>query len=210
MANYVLQKVNKLKNWETDTYRARFDSYEIKTTDAMIRHLVDHREGSEGQLRAALASFSKYIAEQMREGNTVRIDGVGDFIPTLKMDSWKEVNPENSDGSYIHVEGLRIDNVKLRADKELIRLANTNFHPTRSRFTETITPQNSSENTEERKQMLVDFLQQNRTIRVAEYIEMTGLKHTAACKELNLLTCGDDAILEKEGHTPHIVYKLKK
>ena len=203
MATYYLHKVTNLKNVEGTRYTPRFDHYETKTTDDMAEHLESHHYCDQGSIVAAVSHIAHYLAEQLRQGNKVQLDGIGEFAPSLAITGFQEVTPQKGE-SYVRAEGLHIDKVTFRPDKDLLHKANQGFSATRSQLTSTVIPEQRAFTREERLALLEHHFAENRSITIKEYTALTALPHTAANKELHALATGPDALLTIEGSHTHI------
>lgn len=208
MAIYYLQKVTNLKNVERTVYKPRFDKFETKTTKDMAKHLAKHGFCSEGFMMGAMSYLAQYLAEQMREGNKVVLDGIGEFSPSLAMEDFHEMTSETGT-PFVRAEGLHIDKVSFRPSKELIREANRDLHLTRSKFTDTVIPEERAFTQEERMTLLNQHFQENTSITIKEYAQLTFLPRTAANAELHRLANPNDGILTIEGSGSHIRFVKK-
>lgn len=209
MATYYLQKVANLKNVEGDRYKPRFDHYETKTIEDMAEFLDAHSYCNRGTVLGIMSHITQYLADQLRLGNKVRWEGIGDFEPSLDITGTQTVTPEKGE-PYIRVEGLHIDKVKFRPDKELLREVNRDFTATRSQLTGTVTPNQRTFTEEERIALLNQHFAENQSITIKEYTALVDLPHTAAAKELHAMAASPNATLNIEGEGSHIRFTKKE
>ncbi len=209
MPTYYLQKVANLKNVEGERYKARFDHYETKTIADMAEFLDAHNYCKPGTVLAVMSHITQYLADQLKLGNKVRWQGIGDFEPSLDITGTQTVTPEKGE-PYIRVEGLHIDKVKFHPDKKLLQKVNQDFFATRSQLTGTVTPNERIFNEEERLALLNQYFTEYRSITIKEYADLTALPHTAASKELHAMAASPNATLSIEGGGSHIRFTEKR
>ena len=209
MSNYYLQKYTNLKNVDTYRYVPRFEKKQMKDTDDLAEELHRRSTLTVADVKAVLAAMTEYIAEEMANGSTLRIDKLGLLKPTLKMESYREVTPESTDETYIRTHNLYVNSVRLYPDKELLANINRDFAPTRSQLMGTVIPTSTDNAREERTEMLKEYLARHAYINVRAYMELTGLHHTKAVTELKDLAEGDEAILCATGRGSHKIYVLR-
>lgn len=207
MGTYYLQKVTNLKNVDGTRYKPRFDKFEIKTTKDMAEHLAKHGFGSEGAMLAAMSNLAQYLTEQLRDGNKVCLDGIGEFSASLALDDFKELTSPNGT-PFVRTEGLHIDKISFRPSKGLLQEVNRELHVTRSKFTETVIPERRAYTFDERMSLLDDYFKENRSISIKEYAQLTQLPRTAANAELHKLAA-PDGTLSAEGRGSHIRFMKK-
>lgn len=207
MGTFYLQKVTNLKNVEGTHYKPRFDKFETMTVKDMARHMAKHGICNEGSMLAAMSHLAQYLAEQMRQGNKVCLEGIGEFAPSLAMTGFHEMTSE--DGTpYVRTEGLHIDKVTFRPSKELISEANRGLHLTRSKLTDTVIPEQRAFTYDERMTLLSQHFEQNTSITIKDYALLTHLPRTAANTELHQLATPTGP-LTIEGSGSHIRFVKK-
>lgn len=182
MARYIKQELPDLRRTgEKKAY------YRLKTEQKIDFHqfidrISSHNSGiSRGEAFRVLMHATDTLAELLAEGYSVTIDDMGTFKATVglvedkEMDSFKEGTPK------LNARSLKIDGVSFQADKKLIvnvdkrcdlKRAGTS-RLCRSQFTR-----------EERLRKAQEYLKSHGAMKVKNYMELTGLSHTVAAKEL--------------------------
>lgn len=97
------------------SYHPRVATHNVITTKTLMdEHL---RPSQATELRMLLPAFLEAVKEEMRAGNTVHIDGLGSFSPTLAADVTRK--PPTSRGMPYEVNNLRVAGIAFRAEKRL-------------------------------------------------------------------------------------------
>ena len=135
--------------------------------------------------RALVESVLTYAADAMAEllgkGYSVTIDGLGTFKASIGLEEDKEMDTFDGNETKRNARSLRLTGVNYRADKLLVKEANRHCKLERageSRLHRTLYSK------EERLKMALQFLEENGAMRVAQYVELTGISRTKATLEL--------------------------
>ena len=135
--------------------------------------------------RALVESVLTYAADAMAEllgkGYSVTIDGLGTFKASIGLEEDKEMDTFDGNETKRNARSLRLIGVNYRADKLLVKEANRHCKLERageSRLHRTLYSK------EERLKMALQFLEENGAMRVAQYVELTGISRTKATLEL--------------------------
>ena len=182
MARYIKQELPDLRRTgEKKAY------YRLKTERKIdFRQFIDlissHNSGiSRGEAIRVLMHATDTLAELLAEGYSVTIDDMGTFKATVglvedkEMDSFKEGTPK------LNARSLKIDGVSFQADKKLIVNVDKRCDLKRAGTSRLC---RSPFNKEERLQKALEFLESHGAMKVKHYMELTGLSHTVAAKEL--------------------------
>ena len=182
MAKYIKQELPDLhKTGEKKAY------YRLKTERNIdFQHFIDcisrHNSGiSRGEAMRVLMHATDILGELLAQGYSVTIDEMGTFKATIGLVEDKEIDSFEEGTHKLNARSLKIDGVNFQADKRLIanvdsrcelkRAGTSRIH--RSQFTK-----------EERLQKALEYLQSHGAMKVTNYMELTGLSHTIAAKEL--------------------------
>ncbi len=112
--NYDIHK-NPQAAGQAASYHPRVAEHRVvSTTDLFDEYL---RPSQASDLRMLLPRFFDALKEELRCGNTVHIDGLGTFSPTLAADVTLKKN--TSRGEPFVVENLRVDGIAFRPEKQL-------------------------------------------------------------------------------------------
>lgn len=95
-------------------------------------------------------------------------------------------------------------------DKKFLRAINKWIDLERSPYQKTIRPNQCPYSEEERKRMLVEYLQENTFINCATYMTLTQQKRTASTNELRRWSDDPESSIQAQGRAPHRLYVLKK
>ena len=189
MAKYIKQELPDLhKTGEKKAY------YRLKTERKIdFYHFIDrissHNSGiSKGEAFRVLMHATDILSELLAEGYSVTIDEMGTFKATIglvenrKLDSFEDGTPKRN------ARSLRIDGVSFQADKKLIANVDKRCKLKRAGVSRLC---RSPFTKEERLQKALQYLKSHGAMKVKHYMELTGLSHTVAAKEL--CEFGDDA-----------------
>ena len=182
MAKYIKQELPDLRKMgEKKAY------YRLKTArkidfQQFIDYISSHNSGiSRGEAFRVLMHATDTLAELLAEGYSVTIDDMGTFKATVGLVEDKEMDSFEEGTPKLNARSLKIDGVSFQADKKLIvnvdkrcdlKRAGTS-RLCRSPFTR-----------EERLQKAQEYLKSHGAMKVKNYMELTGLSHTVAAKEL--------------------------
>ena len=182
MARYIKQELPDLRRTgEKKAY------YRLKTEQKIDFHqfidrISSHNSGiSRGEAFRVLMHATDTLAELLAEGYSVTIDDMGTFKATVGLVEDKEMDSFEEGSPKLNARRLKIDGVSFQADKKLIvnvdkrcdlKRAGTS-RLCRSPFTR-----------EERLQKAQEYLKSHGAMKVKNYMELTGLSHTVAAKEL--------------------------
>lgn len=182
MARYIKQELPDLRRTgEKKAY------YRLKTEQKIDFHqfidrISSHNSGiSKGEAFRVLMHATDTLAELLAEGYSVTIDDMGTFKATVGLVEDKEMDSFEEGTPKLNARSLRIDGVSFQADRKLIvnvdkrcdlKRAGTS-RLCRSPFTK-----------EERLQKAQEYLKSHGAMKVKHYMELTGLSHTVAAKEL--------------------------
>ena len=182
MARYIKQELPDLRRTgEKKAY------YRLKTEQKIDFHqfidrISSHNSGiSRGEPFRVLMHATDTLAELLAEGYSVTIDDMGTFKATVGLVEDKEMDSFEEGTPKLNARSLKIDGVSFQADRKLIvnvdkrcdlKRAGTS-RLCRSPFTR-----------EERLQKAQEYLKSHGAMKVKNYMELTGLSHTVAAKEL--------------------------
>ena len=182
MARYIKQELPDLRSTgEKKAY------YRLKTEQKIDFHqfidrISSHNSGiSKGEAFRVLMHATDTLAELLAEGYSVTIDDMGTFKATVGLVEDKEMDSFEEGTPKLNARSLKIDGVSFQADRKLIvnvdkrcdlKRAGTS-RLCRSPFTKA-----------ERLQKAQEYLKSHGAMKVKHYVELTGLSHTVAAKEL--------------------------
>lgn len=99
----------------------------------LCERIADNSTFSPGEIQGILISLCKEMAHAMANGQSVRINGLGVFTPSLSLREGKEEEQADDNGTRRNAVSLEIGNVNFRPDKELVLETNRHCRLVRSK-----------------------------------------------------------------------------
>lgn len=208
MAKYIYQEKGLKVNGKT-IVQPKFAHIRKVSSDALIKHIAHGDASRRSQLTASLIDFSRELACVLAEGNSVELEGIGIFTPTLKMKDDKQPFNQTETGEQhrSNAQSIEFGTVQFRPSKQLVKECKSRCNnlehdafESDSRVTISLTTR------EERIALLRDYLSKHNLITVKEYAGLTGLSHTSAARELRIINGFEPPILERKGRGSHVIY----
>lgn len=182
MARYIKQELPDLhKTGEKKAY------YRMKTErkidfNQFVDLISSHNSGiSRGEAFRVLMHATDTLAELLAQGYSVTIDEMGTFKATIGLVRDKEVDSFDEGTPKLNARSLRVDGVSFKADKRLILNVDKRCDLKRAWVSRLC---RSPFTKEERLQKALEYLNAHGAMKVKDYMELTGLSHTVAAKEL--------------------------
>ena len=182
MAKYIKQELPDLrKTGEKKAY------YRLKTERKIDFHqfidrISSHNSGiSRGEAIRVLMHATDALAELLAEGYSVTIDDMGTFKATIGLVDDKDMDSFEEGSPKLNARSLRIDGVGFQADKKLIANVDQRCDLKRAGVSRLC---RSPFTKEQRLQKALEYLQSHGAMKVKHYMELIGLSHTVAAKEL--------------------------
>ena len=206
MAKYIKQEVPDMRGeGETKAY------YRMKTIrnigmEEFIEIMTQRGGMTRGTAMAALMQASDTLGELMGMGYTVTLDGFGTFKATVGLKRFKEMDTIDGDEAKRNAQSLCVDGVNFKVDKELIRQVDRHCKLERSH---TSRLRKSPYTHDERLARALQFIEENGFMRLTDYVQLTGLSRTTACRELMELCKDHTSGIKTSGRGVHKVYVKK-
>ena len=182
MARYIKQELPDLhKTGEKKAY------YRMKTERKIdFNQFVDlvssHNSGiSKGEAFSVLMHATDTLAELLAQGYSVAIDELGTFKATVGLVKDKEMDSFEEGTPKLNARSLRVDGVSFKAERRLILNVDKRCDLKRAGVSRLC---RSPFTKEERLQKALEYLNAHGAMKVKDYMELTGLSHTVAAKEL--------------------------
>ena len=182
MARYIKQELPDLhKTGEKKAY------YRMKTErkidfNQFVDLISSHNSGiSRGEAFRVLMHATDTLAELLAQGYSVTIDEMGTFKATIGLVRDKEMDSFDEGTPKLNARSLRVDGVSFKADKRLILNVDKRCDLKRAWVSRLC---RSPFTKEERLQKALEYLNAHGAMKVKDYMELTGLSHTDAAKEL--------------------------
>ena len=169
-----------------------------------IQQVCSHHKGiTRGEALRVLVSASETLAELLGEGYSVTLDDWGTFKATIGLEEGKEVDTLDGDESKRNARSLHLNGVNFQADKKLVRNARRRCKLERAGV---VRVNRSPYTKEERLQKALEYLEENKVLKVGQYMELTGLAHTTAANELRTFSRDGSSGIISVGRRPAVVY----
>ena len=144
--------------------------------------ISSHNSGiSRGEAFRVLMHATDTLAELLAQGYSVTIDEMGTFKATIGLVRDKEMDSFDEGTPKLNARSLRVDGVSFKADKRLILNVDKRCDLKRAWVSRLC---RSPFTKEERLQKALEYLNAHGAMKVKDYMELTGLSHTVAAKEL--------------------------
>jgi len=207
MTKYIKQEMADLKgNGETKAY------YRMKTIrnigmKEFIEIMTRYGGLTEGAAIAVLTQASDTLAELMGMGYTVSIDGIGTFKATVGLKRFKEMDSIEGEAPKRNAQSLCVDGVNFKADKELVKQVGMHCKLERGHVSRL---RKSPYTREERVALALKYIEENGFMRLADYVRLTGLSRSTACRELMEVCSTKSSGIDTVGRRTHKVYVKRK
>ena len=182
MAKYIKQEMTDFSGKGEEKVYYRLQTERNIDFKALAEYVGRHNGMmSKGLVINVMEHVVDAMAELLGEGHSVTIDGLGTFRASLGLAEDKEMDTFDGDETKRNARSLRLTGINYRADKVLIREANRHCKLERageSRLHHSPYPK------EERLKLALQYMEEHGAMRVAEYMELTGLSRTKATLEL--------------------------
>ena len=182
MAKYIKQEMIDLsgKGEEKVYYRLQTErNIDFKELTQQIEE--HHNLMNRGLVKSVMAYMVDEMAELLGKGYSVTIDGLGTFRASIGLEEDKEMDTFDGDETKRNARSLRLTGINYRTDKELIKKANRHCKLERAGESRL---HHTPYSKEERLKLAQQYLEKHGVMRVANYMELTGLSRTKATLEL--------------------------
>ena len=204
MAKYIKQEVPDMQKTGEQKAFYRLKIERNVDFEEFIGRLCSHHRGiSKGEALRVLVSASDVLAELLGEGYSVTLDDWGTFRATIGLEEGKEMDTIDGNESKRNARSLFLNGVNFLADKKLVRNANRHCKLERAGI---VRVHRSPYNREERLQKALVYLEENKVLKVSQYMELTGLGHTTAACELRDFSRDASSGIVSVGRGSAVVY----
>ncbi|MBQ9499590.1 MAG: DNA-binding protein [Bacteroidaceae bacterium] len=204
MAKYIKQEMNNLQDEEKPKAYYRMQVERNIDTDELVHLMSVHRAGvSDGIIKAVLMQLAEEVAYQLAEGRSVTIDGLGTLQATIGVRRDKEMDGLDDGKPQHNALSLEVNGVNFKADKELVKQVDRRCTLERGGVRRL---HRSPYSREERLALAQRYLDEHATMRIADYVALTGLSRTAATQELIAFRRDASTGITISGRLSHSVY----
>lgn len=208
MAKYIYQEKGLKVNGNT-IVQPKFAHIRKVSSDELITHIAHGDTSRKSQLIASLIDFSRELSHMLAEGNSVELEGIGIFTPTLKMKDDKQPFSQTETGEQhrSNAQSIEFGTIQFRPSKQLVKECKIRCNRLEHDAYESDSHVTISRTTRQHRiALLKDYLCKHNLITVKEYAELTGLSHTSASRELRIINGFEPPILERKGRGSHVIY----
>ncbi len=221
------QRDNRSANKTRFVYRLKHK--EFIPGERFIKDVAHRRGFDEATITGVLIDVAKELAEQLGNGNTVELPGIGIFTVGVKMkdDDAKagemevaEVPAEDSSEAQTkaaaekNARNLQLDHINYRKNKTFFREVESHFRRQEiSRAYGKVGRRiKTSQYPQLKNRMIVarEFLQDHPFMTVQDYADITGLSYSSAQRELKASWHDPQYGITIEGRGSHRVYVLRQ
>ncbi len=205
MARYIKQEMPDLQGTGEKKCYYRLEKRRNLSTDEFLKRCGAHGLLDAGILEHALSKIADQLAEELAEGNTVTLDGIGTFQATLGVKEGKEMDSIDGDEAKRNAKSIEVQNVRYVSDKDLVKDVNRMCHLLRAGV---VRVNRSPYTKEQRLRMAQEYLADpaHPFMRVADYAELTGLPRSSAAKELRTFSQEPSNGIGADGRRTNRVY----
>ena len=182
MPKYIKQELPDLQQTGEQKVYYRLKTSRNIDTHEFVRSLSCSFNGmKEGDIIRVLMATADHLGKLLGEGYSVTLDGIGNFKATIGLEENKELDTLDGNETKRNARSLQLKGVNYRADKELIKKARRHCKLEREGIARI---HRSPYTKEERLALALEYLEKHGAMKVANYMELTGLSRTAATLEL--------------------------
>ncbi len=182
MAKYIKQEMTDLSGKGEEKVYYRLQSERNIDFNALAEYVGRHNGMmSKGLVINVMEHVVDAMAELLGKGHSVTIDGLGTFRASIGLEKDKEMDTLDGDEAKRNARSLHLTGINYRADKGLIKQANRHCKLERAGEARL---HHSPYSKEERLKLALQYLEENGAMRIANYMELTGLSRTKATLEL--------------------------
>lgn len=208
MASYEMQESNLPNEEGKRVLFPRMKLWGQTDLDEISRKISRATTFTPGDVKGLVQAFVEEMAAEMADGKSVKIDGIGIFIPALGLrDGFDRESGEEGD-TRRNATSIYLKDIHFRVDKELLTQTARRCHLERSTWK--FRKSSTRYTPEERLALAQQFLDTHPFLTVADYMQLTGLLRVTAAKELNRWKEDPSSGIGSRGRGSHKVYVRKE
>lgn len=204
MAEYEMQEMNLPNKEGKRVLYPRLVQRGQADTDYIAKTLAQKSAFSKGDVVGLLQELGEELAYQMGQGKSVKLDGIGTFVPSLALRADKERKTGEEDSTRRNARSIVVGSINFRAEKELLR--NTNYNCELERSQQKFHRSSQKYSPEQRLERAQQYLTQHPFMTVSDYANLNGLRHTTASLELRKWAEQPESNIGTSGRGTHKVY----
>ena len=204
MARYIKQEVPDLhKTGDQKVFYRLKTEHHVDFDEFVCKVCSCHAGINRGEALRLLIAASETLAELLGEGCSVSLDEWGTFKATIGLEPDKEMDTMDGDGVKRNARSLSLNGVTFQADKKLVRNARSHCKLERAGVSRV---RKSPYTKEERLQKALDYLEEHKVLKVAQYMELAGQGHTTSACELRAFSRDASSGIVAVGRGSSVVY----
>ena len=159
-----------------ETYHARVVNFQHIDTDYLAKEIQIATSLTEGDVKSVLDSLSHFMGDRLREGESVHLDGIGDF--QIKLHSKEPITSPKLKANQIKLKA----NISFKADIKLKKSVSV-VHLERSK----LKPHSASRSNEEVDKLLTNYFNNNPILTRSDFQRLCGFTPTTAARHIKRL-----------------------
>lgn len=204
MAEYQMKELTLPGKDGEKTMYPKMKIWECVDLETLVRSMSYASSFTPGDIVGIVRSLAQAMAENMADGNSVKIDGIGVFTPSLGLRKGVKRESGVEDEPRRNAASICVDSIRFRPARELLHETGKRCQLHRSSLP---SPRSSKRYTpEERLALAKQYLESHPYMRVADYTALTGLLRSAAAKELKQWAETEHSGIGCSGRSTHKVY----
>lgn len=208
MAEYIKQEMPDMTGKGEPACYYRMKIIKNVTMEDFIEQVAQPGSGlNPGTVKHVITQVSNKLAWMMASGNSVTIEGLGTFKPTLGVSRFKEMDTLEGDETKRNAQSIEVNGVNFRVDPALVR--QTDLYCTLHRG-KSSRLHKSPYTREERLALALQFLDAHAQMCVDDYVRLTGLSRTTAVRELQAFREDPQSGIDFRGLGSHKVYVRRR
>ena len=120
MAEYEMQEMNLPNKDGKRILYPRLVQHGQASTDYIAKILSEKSSFTRGDIKGLLQELADELAYQMGQGKSVKLDGIGTFVPSLALRIDKERETGEADSTRRNARSIVVGSINFRAEKSLI------------------------------------------------------------------------------------------
>jgi predicted histone-like DNA-binding protein len=205
MAKFVMRPIKgQLVGKDDKTYPHLIKTGDTTSTE-VAQQISRESSFSRGDVEGLFTALASVLAGEMASGRTVHIRHIGTFRPLLTLRD--DAEPEAvDDDQHRNAASVQIGKVSFIPDEELLWETNSraDLHREKAKSRPIVRKK------EQRRKLLLEYLQTHSALTVKEYASLTGLSRSTAYRELAAIAAEEEAPIRKTGSASHRRYVLSE
>lgn len=196
------------KSGERKVYPKMVINHMMTTDDLIEKMRLYNRTFSSSTIKAVIEDVADMMSELMSMGYSVKLDGIGNFSPSLGFED-KKTNEMESDDDKMLYRKVCVKDINYKADPHFIKATKKKTSLTRV-MSEVKTVAKSHYTLKQRIQRALDLIKKNGYISLSEYASLNMMSRSAASKELKRITADEASPITYRGDGSHKVWVARK